>query len=110
MAHREIIGMNNTLIPEIAHAPIESWVLTYDLLGWSLRASHDAHVAQFISPTVANLVIGMIRRAVDNCAIGGGLQQVDIRYADYQDQQALLEIERDADDYGAEYEFNYRPE
>lgn len=100
---------NSSFIPEIANSPIESWVLTYDMLGWSLRASHDAYVAHFVSATAANVIIGMIRRATDICAISAGLRAVDDRYEDRIDQQDLLEVERDDYDYGADYEYNYNP-
>lgn len=81
------------LITLFHKTPIESWVVSFDILGWTVTPYRDAGISQFISEKAALHIVGMIKRAIAVCAIPNGLQNVDVAYEVAQDEQYFLSVE-----------------
>ncbi len=83
------------LITPFHKTPIENWVVSFDILGWTLAPYSDAGISQFISEKAALHIVSMIKRAIAICAIPNGLQNVDVAYEVACDEQYFLSVERE---------------
>lgn len=86
------------LIQPFHKTPIELWIVSYDILGWTVTPYHDAGISQFVSEKAALRIISMIKRAIEVCAIDNGLKNIDVAYEVACDEQYFLSVEQDDND------------
>lgn len=86
------------LIQAFHKTPIELWVVSYDILGWTVTPYHGCGISQFISEKAALRIVEMIKCATEICAIDNGLKNIDIAYEVALNEQFFLSVEQDDND------------